>query len=140
MDHKQSKNRTCLCVELDPDFFYLIRSYAERSGLSAIQIDHAGEALAAALREQPLVVFLEPEHNPERAAWDVLRELKAGAETAAIPVVFFSWLNDEEKALQAGANVYVRKPVMYVDFVDALAEAGIRQARQERSESNEKGG
>ena len=25
----------CLCIELDADFFYLVRSYAERGGLRA---------------------------------------------------------------------------------------------------------
>jgi len=55
-------------------------------------------------------------------------------------VILFSWLNEEDQALRAGASVYVRKPVMYVDFVDALAVAGIRRPRPEKSESNEKGG
>jgi hypothetical protein len=45
-------------------------------------------------------------------------------------VILFSWLNEEEQALKAGANVYVKKPVMYVDFSDALAEAGIRLENQ----------
>jgi CheY-like chemotaxis protein len=140
MDGVQSKNQTCLCVELDPDFFYLIRSYAERSGLNAVQISHAGDVFSAIRNEHPAVVFLEPEHSPERGAWDVLRQIKASPETAAIPVIIFSWLNEEEKAAQAGANIYVRKPVMYMDFMDALVVVGIRHSGQMKSESNEKGG
>jgi len=39
--------------------------------------------------------------------------------------LLFSWLDDEELALQKGADVYVRKPVMFADFLSALTTAGV---------------
>ena len=58
-------------------------------------------------------------------------DVKSGSQAAPIPIILFSWLEDEEKARAAGAAVYVRKPVMYVDFLDALAAAGFRRENQE---------
>lgn len=122
---------TCLCVELDPDFYYLIQSYAERSGLSAAHVERGPEALSAVHQSRPAVICLEPEHRADETAWEVLRMLKADAQAAPIPIILFSWLDEEEKARAAGAAVYVRKPVMYVDFLDALAAAGFRRENQE---------
>lgn len=125
----------CLCIALDPDFFYLIQSYAGRCGMRALHVARAGDALAVAKQEKPAVVCLEPEHQADRSAWEVLRALKAQAETRPIPVILFSWLEEDEKARSAGAAVYVRKPVMYVDFLDALVSAGVRDKNQEKTSS-----
>lgn len=124
---------TCLCVELDPDFYYLIQSYAGRSGLRAAHVGRGVETLSAVHQIRPAVICLEPEHHADETAWEVLRALKADPLAAAIPVILFSWLEEEEKARVAGAAVYVRKPVMYVDFLDALAAAGFRHENQEKS-------
>jgi CheY-like chemotaxis protein len=116
---------TCMCVELDSDFFYLIRSFAERSGLRAEYINRGTDALAQARLSRPVVVFLEADHPSQHPAWNVLAGLKADPVTQEIPVVLFSWLDDEELALQKGADVYVRKPVMFADFLSALTTAGV---------------
>jgi CheY-like chemotaxis protein len=119
--------KTCMCVELDPDFFYLMQSFAERSGLRAMHVSRGQEAVQLARHERPTVVLLEADHPAEMSAWEVLRALKTDQVTCEIPVVLFSWVNEEEHAIEEGADVYVQKPVMYVDFIDALAVAGICQ-------------
>ena len=117
--------KMCMCVELDPDFFYLMQSFAERSGLRAVHVSRGQEAVQLAKHERPTVVFLEADHPAEMSAWEVLRAFKSDQATREIPVVLFSWVNEEEHAIEEGADVYVQKPVMYVDFIDALAVAGI---------------
>jgi DNA-binding response OmpR family regulator len=124
---------TCLCVELDPDFFYLIQSYAGRCGMRALHVPRGADALAVARQEKPTLICLEPEHHADQSPWEVLRNLKTQADTATVPVILFSWLDEEEKARQAGAAVYARKPVMYVDFLEALAQAGVRVKNQEKT-------
>jgi CheY-like chemotaxis protein len=126
MDPSQDTNRTCMCVDLDSDFYYLIQKYAERSGMAALLVSQGAKALPLTKKVRPMVICLENEQGADRTAWQVLAALKADSETASIPVILFSWLNDEEQALKSGATVYVKKPVMYVDFSEALAEAGIR--------------
>ena len=125
MDSSQNSRQTCMCVELDSDFYYLIQKYAERSGLSALLVSRGAEALPLAKKVRPSLICLELDQGAATGAWEVLAHLKSDSETAGIPVILFSWLDQEEQALKAGANVYVNKPVMYVDFIHALEEAGI---------------
>ncbi len=137
--------KTCMCVELDPDFYYLMQTFAERSGLRAAHVHRSREALEFARCQKPAVVFLEADRPAEMSAWEVLKALKTDQATQAIPVVVFSWVNEEERALEGGADVYVQKPVMYADFIDALAVAGVCQENLERTHpdvdaSQEKGG
>jgi CheY-like chemotaxis protein len=130
MDTQKAKNRTCMCVGLDPDFFYLIQNYAERSGLVAVHTNLTADLLLCIKREQPVALFMEPEHLVERTAWEILSTIKADRETAEIPVILFSWLGEEDQALEAGVDVYVKKPVMYANFLDALAIAGVHHENQ----------
>lgn len=125
MDTQKTTNRTCMCVGLDPDFFYLIQNYAERSGLFAVLTNLSANLVPFIKREQPIALFMEPEHLVDRTAWDILRAIKADRETAGIPVILFSWLDAEDQALAIGVDVYVKKPVMYANFLDALAAAGV---------------
>jgi hypothetical protein len=55
----------------------------------------------------------------------VLNALKSDQETAPFPRLLFSWLAEEDKSSKSGADVYVKKPLKYVDFLDALAAVGI---------------
>ncbi len=132
--------KTCLCVELDPDFFYLIRSYAERSGLQAAHANRGQDALLLVKRDPPTIVFLEADRPAELSAWEILKVLKSDQSTRSIPVVLFSWMDEEERALEEGADVFVQKPVMYVDFTDALSVAGVSQGSQNIDSLNQKGG
>jgi len=114
-----------MCVGLDPDFFYLIQNYAQRSGLSAVHTNLTTDLLVCIKRERPVVLFMEPEQLVDRTAWKILRTIKADPEIAGIPVILFSWLDEEDQALEAGVDVFVKKPVMYANFLDALAVAGV---------------
>lgn len=125
MDPSQVNKQTCMCVDLDPDFYYLIQSYAERSGLCALHVGQASETLHLARQIHPAVICLERGQHSNQPVRDVLNALKTDQETAPIPIILFSWLDEEDKSSKSGADVYVKKPLMYVDFLDALAAVGI---------------
>ncbi len=125
MDKSFARNRTCICVAFDPDFYYLIQSYAERSGMKAILVSHTSDLLVRLKLDPPAVICLEPEQLLDETAWELLAKIKADHEVAGIPVILFSWLDEADRAVEAGADVYVKKPVMYIDFIDALSVAGI---------------
>ena len=125
MDPSQVNKQTCMCVELDPDFYYLIQSYVERSGLCALHVGQASETLHLAKQIHPAVICLERDQHTNQRVREVLNALKTDKETAPIPIILFSWLDQEDPSSKTGADVYVKKPVMYVDFIDALAVVGI---------------
>ena len=57
--------------------------------------------------------------------WDVLRAIKADPETAGIPVVVVSVLDERVKGLSLGAAEYLVKPTSRDDVMAALARVGV---------------
>jgi CheY-like chemotaxis protein len=59
---------------------------------------------------------------------EVLRQLKASAATARIPVIMLATTDDPrevERCYQLGCSVYITKPIRYEDFVEALKRLGM---------------
>jgi CheY-like chemotaxis protein len=118
MEHSSSP---VLLIDSDPAFGYLIRRYAERSGHVFARSD-AAAALSAATLLQPAVILIGA---PAPASWALLRALRAEGRTRAIPLVLCSALIDQERAWREGAIACLAKPVMYDDFLAALALVGV---------------
>lgn len=83
---------------------------------------HAGRDLAS----MPAVVLLDLK-LPKLGGIEVLRRIRADELTRLIPVVVLTSSNEEEDMLdsyESGANSYVRKPVEFAAFADAVARLG----------------
>ena len=110
----------------DSSFCYLMRRYGNKSAHRIVFAYSGEEALALARREKPSVVVLEA-GRPGAMGWSVLQALRADQVTRDIPVVLCSWWG-EEQGLEEGADVYLRKPILYEDFMTALADVGIKNS------------
>ncbi len=108
----------------DSSFCYLMRRYALKSALPVVFAYMGEDALALVRHENPAAIVLEV-GRPGTAGWDVLRSLKTNQVTCDIPVILCSWLDEEDCGLGVGADVYLRKPILYEDFLSALASVGI---------------
>ena len=101
-----------LVVEDDSDNGeYLVR-LLEETGFQTLLATTAAEAIRVARRERPDLVLMDVRlaEGDGRAA---ARELKAAAETAAIPIVAVTALaldGDREACLAAGCDDYLSKP------------------------------
>lgn len=120
----QSSDTTIMIVGDDSSFCYLMRRYAERSAHRVVFAYQGEEVLALAQRKQPAVIVLEV-GRPGTMGWNVLVELKANQATSDIPVVLCSWQDEGERAVKKGADICLRKPILYEDFLAALADVGI---------------
>ena len=116
---------TLLIVEDDPEDLYLIRRHAQSSGCRMVNTGLGEEAVALARQEKPAVILLDIQ-LPGINGWEVLWELKAESVTHPIPVLMFSGFDEVERSQAQGATGYLKKPVRYQDFLDALAEVGVR--------------
>jgi CheY-like chemotaxis protein len=75
----------------------------------------------------PQVVILDLK-LPKIDGLEVLRRLRAAPETKLLPVVILTSSNEERDRLEGyglGANSYVRKPVDFAEFVDAVRQLGL---------------
>jgi two-component system response regulator len=84
---------------------------------------HAGRDLSV----MPEVVLLDLK-LPKLDGIDVLRRIRADDRTNLLPVVILTSSNEEKDLIETyslGANSYIRKPVDFVQFTEAVGQLGL---------------
>lgn len=130
-------SKTILLVEDNPDDEALTLRAFRKSGIShEIVVARDGvEALAYLFPADgdgldppcPALVLLDL-NLPKVGGLEILRRMQADARTRLIPVVVLTSSKLEEDILdsyRSGANAYVRKPVKFADFADAVRAVGV---------------
>jgi two-component system response regulator len=77
--------------------------------------------------DMPQVTLLDLK-LPKVDGLEVLRRLRADQRTRLLPIVILTSSNEEQDMIQGyknGANSYVRKPVDFNQFLDAVRELGL---------------
>jgi CheY-like chemotaxis protein len=128
-----------LLVEDNPDDEELIRiALQENNIVSQLIVVHSGaEALdylfgtgiyaGRGLSMMPHLILLDVK-LPKVHGLEVLRRLRADNRTTFLPVVILTSSNEEKDVLMSyslGANSYIRKPVDYVQFTEAVRQLGL---------------
>jgi two-component system response regulator len=78
-------------------------------------------------RNKPVVILLDLK-LPKIDGLEVLRRLRADERTQFIPVVVLTSSKEEQdlmKSYSFGCNSYIRKPVDFVQFVEAVRQLGL---------------
>lgn len=133
------RNKTILLVEDDPDHEELtLRALRQSNILNEVVIAHDGaEALDYlfstgnyANRKDfalPELVLLDLK-LPKVDGIEVLRRLRSGERTKLLPVVILTSSREERDILNGyslGANSYIRKPVDFDRFTEAVRQLGL---------------
>ena len=102
--------------------------YHVRDGAEALDFIFARGAYAdRPLGNKPKLILLDIK-MPKIDGIEVLRQLKEGEQTRAIPVVIMTSSAEEQDMMssyQLGVNSYVVKPVEFDGFVKAVSELGL---------------
>lgn len=124
------ENRTVLLVEDNADDEALTLRALRKHNITNVVVKRDGaEALDYLLGGGPLpsVVLLDLK-LPKIDGLEVLRRLRAEARTRILPVVILTSSKEESDLLEGygrGANSYIRKPVDFVTFMDAVRQLGV---------------
>ena len=126
-----------LLVEDNPDDEALTLRAFEKSNISneVVVARDGAEALAYLFPDddggydvpRPALILLDL-NLPKVGGLEVLRKMQADARTRLIPVVVLTSSKLEEDILDSyrnGANAYVRKPVNFSDFAEAVRTLGV---------------
>lgn len=108
-----------LIAERDARTRDLQRFFLERAGFVVEFADDGQAAFVRAVAMVPDLVITEILITPVDGL-TLCRQLRAHPQTSAIPVVVFSLLSAAARATEAGAHVFLRKPMVESTFVGAV--------------------
>lgn len=105
--------KTVLLVEDNEDNLVVYRTILEHVGYRVIEARDGEEGVARARQELPDLILMDIS-IPKIDGWEATQRLKADAATDAIPIIALTahaLEEDRQKALQAGCDGYLAKPV-----------------------------
>lgn len=114
--------RRVLLVEDEVNIYEAISFILSREGWDVSGHGNGATALSEVARAQPDVLVLDV-MLPGRSGLDILRDLRAQPETAALPVLMLTakgQSKDRDLALALGANAYLTKPFSNAEMVETL--------------------
>jgi two-component system response regulator len=133
------KPKTILLVEDNPSDVGLTRRALEKSRISndLVVVEDGQEALdflfgrnlpaGQSANELPALILLDLK-LPKVSGLEVLRQIRAKEHTSRLPVVILTTSSEEDDIAQSydmGANSFIRKPVDFNQFAEAVQHLGL---------------
>ncbi|HEX6351233.1 MAG TPA: response regulator, partial [Candidatus Dormibacteraeota bacterium] len=119
-----------LIIEDNPQAAALLTTYLGRGGYRVEVAGQGASALELARRLRPDAITLDV-LLPEIDGWDVLAALKHDPQTADIPVVVVTVVDEPARGRALGAVDYLLKPVDPRSLLDCLEKLGLHDHRGE---------
>jgi two-component system, response regulator len=127
-----------LLIEDNPSDIDLTRRAFEKShianplivfqdGQEALEYFFGSAGISRKLNQLPALILLDLK-LPRADGLEVLRRLRADARTRRLPVVILTSSREEQDvgaSYDLGANSYIRKPVDFSQFADAIQQLGL---------------
>lgn len=113
MSHDENRIPTVLVVDDNPQNLELILAYLEDMECRTVSAEGGLEALDIIKNDPPDLVLLDV-MMPKISGFEVCRKIKNNSQTADIPVIMVTALNemgDIERAIQSGTDDFLSKPV-----------------------------
>ena len=133
----QASGHVVLIVDDQPDNLQLLHDALDEAGHTVLVATDGLSAIARARQASPDIVLLDA-LMPGMDGFEVARRLKAGPDTAAIPIIFMTALTETEHvvaAFAAGGVDYVTKPIQPREVLARIA-AHTQTARVQRQARN----
>jgi CheY-like chemotaxis protein len=111
-----------LVVEDNEQNRYLIQYMLEKGGYGVFLAQNGKEGVAMAVRERPDLILMDIQ-LPDMDGLEVTRRIRASEADDTIPIVAvtsFAMTGDREKALAAGCNGYIEKPINPETFLEEI--------------------
>jgi two-component system, cell cycle response regulator DivK len=126
-----SKGRI-LIVEDNMDNYELVRFVLERAGYEVFLAVNGRDGVDAARLQKPDLILMDL-GMPEMDGWTASQKLKSEEATKSIPLYALSahtLPGERKRAIQAGCDGYVTKPIRVQSFLDLINETFEKIDRQ----------
>ena len=113
-----------LVIGADVHFCYLLQRYVRESNHPLLFSGPGDTVLEIAHREKPSLIILE-DGLTDLKGQEMIRLLKSDSTTCQIPLALCSWHREETEESEDGADIYLRMPILFGDFLALLTQYGI---------------
>ena len=106
-------NGTILYIEDNEQNYYLVNVLLNTRGCKVLWAQDGQEGIEKAVQSRPDLILLDIQ-LPVMDGYEVARRLRSNPELSKIPIVAvtsYAMSGDREKALSAGFNGYIEKPI-----------------------------
>jgi two-component system, OmpR family, phosphate regulon response regulator PhoB len=114
--------KTVVVIEDEPDAAEMFGEMMRVNGFRVVKSYTSGPAIEIIEKEKPDIIILDV-MMPEISGIEILKIMRAKPELSQIPVVVVSaksMPSDIKTGLEAGASVYLTKPVGFLDLTQAV--------------------
>ncbi len=118
-----------LVAEDNPTNMKLITVALKKQGYTLLQAADGEEALEAAARNAPDLIIMDMQ-LPKISGWEVTRELRQMPGFGNVPIIAvtaYAMKEDKERAIEAGCNAYLPKPIDINQLRSVVAEMLLKQ-------------
>jgi CheY-like chemotaxis protein len=137
-----SARKSVLVVEDNADNRTLMMDLLISMNYDVFEAPDGEQGVRLALEKKPSLILMDLS-LPEKDGWQAARELKADLETAQIPIIALTahaMTGDRERALEAGCDDYLVKPINLAELIDKIKGYTRDDNPDERSAGQEKAG
>ena len=107
------RTKRVLVIEDNENNIYLITFMLQKNGYDFIEARDGAEGVELAVKEKPDLILMDMQ-LPVLDGYEAAKRIKAMEETKDIPIIAltsFAMLGDKEKAMNAGCDGYIEKPI-----------------------------
>ena len=125
-EERDPSKKVIISIDDDEKIIDLYKRYLRTHGYEVVGITQPQDVIEQIKEIQPYAITLDL-MMPQKDGWQVIQEIKNDPETANIPVIICSILEDKDKAYQLGAVDYLVKPILESELVSAVNNLGLPQ-------------
>ena len=118
-----------LIVEDNPETSFVYESYLQKTDFQAITVSSLQQSRKSLTNLRPAAIILDLYLAGQNCS-DYVRELRSAEQTAEVPIIVISIMDEARKVLSYGADQFLRKPVDQETFCSALYSVAGRQPRK----------
>jgi CheY-like chemotaxis protein len=126
-DSPSDQQNTILVIDDDPTIHDLMKRFLTKQGFQVRTANSGLEGLRLAKELQPEAITLDV-MMPGMDGWAVLAALKADPETAHIPAIVMTIVDDQNLGYALGAADYILKPINRNQLMSVLQKYGASQS------------
>jgi DNA-binding response OmpR family regulator len=118
----QTSPKSVMIIEDEPDAADLFAEMMRLNGYRVLKTYSGTPAMELIAQQRPDLIIMDI-MMPDVSGLDVLRQMRSNPALASIPVVIVSAkaaAEDIRTGLDAGASIYLTKPVAYIDLKNAV--------------------